>query len=178
MFTNPDKKIIFIRHAKAVASRTWKGADFDRPLSEMGQESLRIIGQYLQITGMRPEKIISSPALRTKQTADFLAEKFSLETVHFEEDLYLPSKKEAQKIYKKILQDTPEETKVVLVVAHNPEISEMMEYFSDERAPEMKTGSISLLALSSDLKWKDFKKWSSDFVHYVAPRYLHYEGDK
>lgn len=173
MFTTPDKKIIFIRHAKAISSHDWDGKDFDRPLSESGEESLRILGQYLQITGMRPEKIIASPATRTRQTAEFLAEKFAIESIDFIDELYQPSEKKAQKIYKDIIQSLDESIKNILIVGHNPEISDMTEYFSDERTPEMKTGSISLLAIEPDTDWKEVKKGKSDFVHYVAPRYLH-----
>ncbi|PID83693.1 hypothetical protein CSB09_04770 [Candidatus Gracilibacteria bacterium] len=178
MFSSSYKKIIFIRHAKAVSSHAWQGDDFDRPLSSSGEESLRILGQYLQITGMRPQKVISSPALRTRQTAEFLAQKFGIEAIDFIDELYLPEKKEAQKIYKKVLHAVPDETDIVLIVAHNPEISQMVEYFSDERTPEMKTGSISLLALSEGLDWKDLKKGTTDFVHYVAPRYLHCDAER
>ncbi len=50
MFHNAKKKqIILVRHAKALELSEFAGMDFDRPLSERGENSLRIIARYLRL---------------------------------------------------------------------------------------------------------------------------------
>jgi len=67
MLHNSDKKqIILIRHAKAVEKCDWQGSDFDRPLTSAGENSNKIVANYLRLIGIRPDHIIASPALRTK----------------------------------------------------------------------------------------------------------------
>ena len=72
MFALHGKKIILVRHAKTVSRRKWDGDDFDRPLSTFGRDSARVSGQYLRIIGAIPDKIITSPAVRTLETANII----------------------------------------------------------------------------------------------------------
>ena len=59
-------KIIYLaRHAKS----SWKSdaiTDFDRPLSNRGVSDAVGIGDALNRLGWKPEKVISSPAIRAK----------------------------------------------------------------------------------------------------------------
>lgn len=71
MFHNTKKKqIILVRHAKALELSEFSGMDFDRPLSERGESSLKFVARYLRLIGVKPDKIVASPAIRTKQTAE------------------------------------------------------------------------------------------------------------
>lgn len=70
MFHNTKKKqIILVRHAKALELSEFKGMDFDRPLSDRGKSTLAIIARYIRLIGIKPDKILSSPSVRTKATA-------------------------------------------------------------------------------------------------------------
>lgn len=72
MYSLNAKKIIFVRHAKALSREKWEGEDFDRTLSPFGRDSARVLGQYLRIIGAVPDRIVSSPAARTLETADII----------------------------------------------------------------------------------------------------------
>ena len=71
MYRNTKKKqIIFVRHAKAFEIDLWKGSDFDRPLIPAGEKSNEVVANYLRLIGLKPDRIVSSPAARTRTTAE------------------------------------------------------------------------------------------------------------
>lgn len=50
MFHNTKKKqIILVRHARAVEREDWAGSDYDRPLTEDGEQSNQIVANYLRL---------------------------------------------------------------------------------------------------------------------------------
>lgn len=58
-----------MRHAKS----SWGVSgqkDFDRPLKEKGREGAALIGAHLHLCGPVPDLVISSPALRARQTTE------------------------------------------------------------------------------------------------------------
>lgn len=69
-------RIVAIRHAQP-ASEGY-AEDFLRPLSQEGRANQRIAAQKLEKEGIVPTAIWSSPLLRAEQTAEILAEYFSI----------------------------------------------------------------------------------------------------
>ncbi len=73
MYNIIDKKqIILVRHAHALEVDEFDGRDFDRPLSDKGREHATIMTRYLRLIGIRPDTVIASPALRTRETAEIM----------------------------------------------------------------------------------------------------------
>lgn len=70
MYHNTKKKqIILVRHAHAMEGTDFVGSDFDRPLSDKGREHALIMTRYLRLIGVKPDCVIASPAIRTRETA-------------------------------------------------------------------------------------------------------------
>ena len=69
-------KIYLIRHSDAVEQGT-PGYEDDRlrPLTEKGCNKTKKIASALKELGVKPDKIVSSPYIRAKQTAEILAKK-------------------------------------------------------------------------------------------------------
>ena len=65
--------IIIFRHGKSDWSATY-GKDHDRPLSKRGIKASKKMGQYLNTIQQTPEIVISSSAVRTKNTAKLAIE--------------------------------------------------------------------------------------------------------
>lgn len=64
-------QVYLLRHAKAV----WPSPgqkDFDRTLDTAGIEAARTLGQEMRRTGLTPEIIICSTAIRARQTLEYL----------------------------------------------------------------------------------------------------------
>src|SRR5262249_29784833 len=63
--------LYLIRHAEAVAlGEQGIADDADRPLTEAGVKEARALGRELRRRGMTLDKLVTSPLLRAKQTAD------------------------------------------------------------------------------------------------------------
>ena len=83
--------LYIMRHAKS----DWSGpqiSDFDRPINKRGTRNAIRIGGWMNENNHIPQKIISSPALRAKETIELVTEqisKFNLEDLTYEDELYL-----------------------------------------------------------------------------------------
>lgn len=62
--------LIVLRHAKAATSLGMP--DVDRPLAGRGRKDAREAGDRLRAAGLRPDRVICSTALRTRQTLEGL----------------------------------------------------------------------------------------------------------
>jgi exopolyphosphatase/guanosine-5'-triphosphate,3'-diphosphate pyrophosphatase len=69
-------KVYLVRHAKAQRRLGWEHADAMRPLSPGGHD--QALGLVERFDGASIARVISSPALRCRQTAEPLAARFSL----------------------------------------------------------------------------------------------------
>ena len=80
------RTLIIMRHAEA----DWGLDDFNRPLTRHGSEQAQRAGEWLKEKGLIPEMLVSSAALRTRQTttwvSDALGEKAP--TASLDERLY------------------------------------------------------------------------------------------
>ncbi|OLT14241.1 hypothetical protein BJF78_19790 [Pseudonocardia sp. CNS-139] len=72
----PSSVIVLVRHARAGSRNQWDGDDDLRPLSGSGQEQAQQLGRLLALFG--PERIVTAPPLRCRQTVEPLAEALGL----------------------------------------------------------------------------------------------------
>jgi len=70
--------IYFVRHGAAVEQQEWKGSDRERPLTDAGARQMTRAAEGLAALGVHPDRIISSPLVRARQTADILAKELRL----------------------------------------------------------------------------------------------------
>lgn len=63
-------RIAVVRHGQAVPKKAWAGEDLDRPLTERGLDQARDLVEWLDAD---PARLISSPALRCRQTMEPLS---------------------------------------------------------------------------------------------------------
>jgi phosphohistidine phosphatase len=113
-----------MRHADA----RWKDAalsDVDRPLNRRGTSAAERMARRLLELELIPELVLVSPARRTQQTAEIVARELALPArrVRREEDLYLASAPDLLAI----AQGTGPRVMHLLIVAHNPGVSELVQ---------------------------------------------------
>lgn len=123
-------KLYIMRHAKSDWS-TSAMSDFDRPLNKRGRKNAKRIGQWMRENTQIPQVIVSSAAVRAKQTTELLVKEFTQikpEQVLFEEDLYLAS---ADKLIEYIQLNKKGLTSLMLV-AHNPGLEQLVYYLSSQ----------------------------------------------
>lgn len=112
------KRLIIMRHAEA----DWGLNDFDRPLTKRGHEQAAAAGAWLAARGYIPEQIMSSSALRTRQTTTWVSDGLGAKapTAHLDEGLYEVS---ASRIIARI-NSVSENVHSLMVVSHLPGVQD------------------------------------------------------
>ncbi|MPM55078.1 hypothetical protein SDC9_101863 [bioreactor metagenome] len=165
------KTLLIMRHGKADGQIGGK-SDLDRSLTELGKKRTGIIAQELIRRNTIPEFIISSPAARALETAEFLAAQFSLKTaqIGIDEDLYFKTVND----YFDALYAAPEEYNKIMIVGHNPLITQFANFFLSQKIIDLPTSG--LLALHSEARsWPEFVIAFKKALFYLIPKNLENE---
>jgi phosphohistidine phosphatase len=116
------KTLTIIRHAKAERPEGY-AADFDRPLTERGRKDTARMADVLARLDPPIDWLISSPAVRTRQTTELLiADQDDTKNVQWEPAVYEASADTLLELLNKV----PQEIQHVVVVGHNPGMEELV----------------------------------------------------
>ncbi len=118
--------LYIMRHAKS----DWSGpggSDFERGITGRGRKNAKRIGQWLQEHDHIPDKIVSSPAVRAKETLAALLSRLEKKAVVFDEQLYLADLERLLTCIERHKSDAHS----LLLLAHNPGLSDLARYLSD-----------------------------------------------
>jgi phosphohistidine phosphatase len=123
------KTLFLFRHAKS----SWGEpalSDRERPVNERGLRDLATMGKRLAQRGVLPDVMLSSPALRALTTAEHLAKALGIrrKDVVVVERLYAAPAKELLAV----IEGLGDEPKRVMLVAHNPGLTELAHHFASE----------------------------------------------
>ena len=114
------KTVLILRHAKSDWGSAGQ-ADFDRPLAKRGLEDAPRMGEVLARFGWLPDKILSSPAQRAKQTAELVAKACGYhKAIQWEASFYEGDSADLVAA----LQKLPHAVERVMLVGHNPILEE------------------------------------------------------
>jgi phosphohistidine phosphatase len=127
------RELILMRHAEA-APAARETEDFARPLTEAGRISAARAAKLLAV-GAPIERVLYSPAARTSETASIIARTLSLEAsaLRAVPKLYLAT----AHLIGAALARWQGTARVILVVGHNPGISELGAELSPSHAGKM-----------------------------------------
>lgn len=159
------KTLLLARHAKS----DWNSAaanDFERPLNQRGLQDAPLMASYLKQCGYSLDQIISSDALRALQTAEHYRQclRSGRDLISYH-DLYLASLRAIVSLVQHI---SPGENTVMLV-GHNPGMSEALNYFSAEMVEDMPTCSVGIIQF--DVRsWQDAEQSSGVLLGYEYPK--------
>ncbi len=110
------RSLLLLRHAKS----SWDDPsldDFDRPLAKRGREAAPRIAREMARRGWQPDHALVSPALRTRQTWELVAEILPGGISHD----FVPAIYEAPAArILEAIRAAPEDATCLLVVGHNP----------------------------------------------------------
>ena len=114
--------IIIFRHAEA--SFSGGGKDFDRSLTARGKEKCFLRAK--QLAGYLGKDVsvvcLVSPAVRTQQTFDIISSDLLVKKLITEQRLYNAK----WQVWMNCLNNLPETKSPIILVGHNPEISELV----------------------------------------------------
>lgn len=125
------KTLLLMRHAKS----SWKIKnihDHERPLNKRGRRDAPKMGHLLLERELMPQIILSSSALRSRQTAELVAETvgYSAEVL-YRDDLYMA---EPDRIIA-ALQELPDTLERVMIIGHNPGLETFLQILSNRIEP-------------------------------------------
>jgi phosphohistidine phosphatase len=160
------KNLYLLRHAKS----SWKNVllkDFDRPLNKRGLQDAPFMAEILQKAAIKPDLIISSTALRTVTTAEIFAQglSYDLKNIVFDKRIYEASEKTLLKILKEI---KPSIENVVLI-GHNPNLTELANLLTDSYVYNIPTSGVYAIRFAFD-SWEHIGEQKGDFVFFEYPK--------
>ena len=138
-------RLALVRHAKS----DWSSpglADHDRPLSERGQRDAPVMAARLAGEGFAPDVIVSSTALRARTTAQAFADVFGM-PVDLQRRLYGAP---GEALLTAVCEAGAAGAACVMLVAHNPGITDLAYALSQERIDRMPTCAIARFAWDLD----------------------------
>ena len=160
------KTLYLLRHAKS----SWSFdelSDQERPLNDRGRDDAPLMGQALAKRRIRPDIIVSSPAVRAMSTALLVAREmqFPHEKITVEPGIYGADADDLLAIIKGL----PDAAGSALLVGHNPTITEVANALSPSSLNEMPTAAVVCLRFSCE-RWEEVSKANAEFYFYDYPR--------
>lgn len=161
-----------LRHGKS----DWNTGvrDFDRPLAARGRKATRHIGRLLAERGLLPELVVSSPALRARQTTERVCRFAGIEASCIE---WEPAIYEAElDTLLEVLALVPGHKARVMIVGHNPGFDELVRYLAAGTLAAwddlnlMPTAALAHLAMPGS--WADLGRGAGRCLDLVRPRDL------
>ena len=161
------KRLILLRHAKSSWSND-RLADADRPLTDRGERDAPRMGARLLERGIRPDLVLSSPAVRARSTARFVAGPLSYEAgdILLEPALYLATPEKIMEVVAAQLDSVDS----LLVVGHNPGLTDLARALLPDFALEdLPTSGTVVIDFSAD-RWSDIQSTRRQLVYYDFPQ--------
>jgi len=139
------REILLVRHAHAEWP-AWQGRDFDRPLTPQGEQDALRTARAISDAGHLPALIMTSGARRTRQTGEIIGRELALpeDRQIFVDALYDGSAATLAHALRDLARSTPG---LLLLVAHNPGVSELARELGDLRTRPFAPGEWRLLPL-------------------------------
>ena len=167
------RDIFIMRHAKS----DWQiGAisDIDRPLNKRGLRDSPRMADWMILENLKPNLLISSPALRARQTASVIIDHLNIEdsSVVVDKRMYLASVDTLLTIIRQI--DDKHQT--IMLVGHNPGLENLAMRLSIDELPTQSDGSLlttaNFVQLRLNKSWQELQDSDAQFIQLMRPRQL------
>ena len=166
-----SRELLILRHGKS----DWHanaGTDFERPLNKRGSKGAMRIGQWLHENALVPDRILSSPAQRARQTCLRACRGMGIPETRIEwhHDLYLADRDTLLDI----LSSCSNEWSRVMMVGHNPGLEDLVWYLGGDevRVPDdskvLPTATVAYLEMPDN--WADLARGSCRFLSITRAR--------
>ena len=115
------KRLTLVRHAKSDWSLAGQ-PDWDRPLNRRGQRDAPEMARRLRGRRLKPDLVLSSPAVRALSTAAIMARELKVPSAHVRQDerLYLASPADMLAV----IRESGGRSRHLMVFGHNPGITD------------------------------------------------------
>jgi phosphohistidine phosphatase len=158
------KTLYVLRHAKS----SWENsglADFERPLNERGKAVAPFMGKLMRTNEFLPELILSSPAVRARETARLVKEAAGLAAeVEYKERIYEASPRTLLNIAASI----DDRFASAMIVGHNPGMEGFVRFLTG-KDEDMPTTALAVIDLDI-LGWEQLSAASGTLRRLIRPK--------
>jgi phosphohistidine phosphatase len=166
------RRLFLLRHAKS----SWDDPDLDdhdRPLAPRGRRAAKAIAAHLRGEGIVPDLVLSSSALRTRQTLERIEAAFGDDVqVAVEDELYAAS---ADELLDRV-RAVADESESLMLIGHNPGLEQLALTLAgsgdDLPALRRKYPTAALATLTFDGRWADLAPGGAELTGFVTPKQL------
>lgn len=158
------KNLFLVRHAHAESNN--KISDFDRKLTPQGLIDATETSRRMLQHGLLPQFILSSPATRAMNTTKLFAENLSIpfNNIQPENTIYEAS----LSTLLSLINHLDNKYSTVALFGHNPGISALMNYISDEFFGTMPTAGVVQIQFSL-ADWGEITEGCGHIIWYAFP---------
>lgn len=162
------KTLYILRHGKS----SWENLnikDFDRPLLKEGVERTMRIADFINKYKFQIQCIVSSNAVRAFSTAKIIASETSYPISKIKQVAELYSS-DAENYFNTVF-GIDDNFNSLMIVGHNPSITEFANYFIDEKIDNLPTSGLIIIRFDCK-KWSEISTSSKELRHVVFPKEL------
>jgi phosphohistidine phosphatase len=164
------KTLLLLRHGKSDWNVEFE-RDQDRPLAPRGVKAARLVGRFLAASSSQPQRVLTSPAVRARATADLAALAGEWECpVEVLPALYGGTPQEILEEVRR--QDDGLDR--ILLAGHEPTWSQLCELLTGARA-RIPTACLACVALDCD-RWVEAASARGELQWLLPPRLLKAAG--
>jgi len=160
------KTLLLLRHAKS----DWGDQslpDFDRPLADRGNKDAPRVGKALAERGPLPDLVVSSPALRTRETIAAVIDSAGLKlNPQFDERIYGAD----TALLMKVVRSLPDSSLIALLVGHNPGFEGLTSRLTG-KVHHMPTAALAFIEFNID-HWADVEYGEGKLVSFLTPKLI------
>lgn len=155
------KTLYLIRHAKS----DWNNpalSDFDRPLNKRGLRDAPFMAKKLIELNFNPGLIVCSPAKRTITTSELISNRTS---TFYVDTIYEASLSDLTNI----INTLPYEHTEIAIIGHNPSITMLSNYLTNDYIDNMPTCSVVKIELEID-NWNEVIEGIGTKKYFIYPK--------
>ncbi|HET9526240.1 MAG TPA: histidine phosphatase family protein [Pyrinomonadaceae bacterium] len=160
------RTLYLLRHAKS----SWKDEtlrDFDRPLKRRGRRAAERMGQVFAEEKLKSPLVISSPAVRARETTELVLESAELRVEpHFDERIYEADVRTLMEVVRSI----PDSSDTAILVGHNPGFENLLSYMTGD-SRHMPTCALAKIEFDA-ASWSDVSEETGRLELFVTPKEL------
>ncbi|MDF3128407.1 histidine phosphatase family protein [Kiritimatiellaeota bacterium B1221] len=165
------KTLYLLRHAKS----SWKDSDLKdikRPLKKRGHFQADLVSDHLSSLVPPPQQVLCSPSVRTRETLLYFLEVWPLnrEEIQYQKSLYLADKKTLLES----VQALPADRDIVLLVGHNPGLTDFAQKLLQAESEELSALRTSaFLQIDFDVeRWEQVRPHTGSLKLHLSPKDL------
>lgn len=160
------KTLTLVRHAKS----SWKEpklADSDRPLNKRGRRDAPASAQRFAAAFPCPDRTLTSPAVRARETAREFARALGVEESAIVEDARIYAASHASLF--SVLRELPDSVEEVMMIGHSPGIADLGYALCGE--PEGKFPTCGILRMQlPEQPWSELAEGDGEFLLFDTPK--------